>query len=452
MSDNQVFRLKIIDSDETKSWSFNYNFETTTNSQQIESFAQDLLKLSADWLDYCLTTLKLSPRLAFAGNAMVNQIIKKRLTPELQDISVSHEISDRTENGQTIYSYIFDRQDIPLVTNKLKDIFRMERASEALSRSQLSSIISEFEFFVLRLMKLTSKYEPSQFLNNDDTIKLGELIGKNSIEIVISERIEKKLKDEMRGSHDSIIRWVASTMDMGDLSTVLKSKFYIDFMEACQRRHILAHNGGVVNETYIEKCLSFGVDAKTLPKLGESIRIDPSYLKRISGRCFLLGLFLLHIKVQKLGENERLASLENLLGVSHDFLLARQTKMCIRVLDFAEQQKKTIPTNFKLFFGINRALAELYDPNKGRDQQLQSAKNILEKYDWSVTTPTLDLALACVNRDFENILELARKANLAGLDYVSASTFVVFTEARKVDGFMDCFPRKPLEISFSPSE
>lgn len=450
MSDDPLFRLRITEDEEKGSWSFDYNFHLQSHSEGISETGASLLNLSDDWLDYCLASLRVSPRLVFFGSAVVQDVINRRLIPDLDSISIARELNVCSESERKEHSYVFDEQDLQAVEKKLQDLFRLERASDSISRSQLSSVIAEFEFFIVRMAKTLAKVESKRYLNGAETVTVAELLAAETPESIIAKKVEKKIRDEMRGSHDEIIKWMVEVMDLGDLSSITKSPLYADFMEACQRRHILAHNGGVVNSQYVDKCLEFGVKARDIPGLGEKIRISSRYLKRTSGRAFMLGLFMLHIKVQKLGEEDRIASLLNLLSASHDFLVAKQTKMCVRVLDFAEQQKKPIPMRIRLSFGINRALAELFDPNKSPDDQLSSAKKVLDKYDWSVTTPLFDLALACVRREFEGLIDLAQKAQQAGLDHIDASTFVVFSEARKVPGFMDCFPRKPLKIPFSP--
>ncbi|WP_408592869.1 hypothetical protein ACIPCF_15075 [Paracoccus marcusii] len=259
--------------------------------------------------------------------------------------------------------------------------------------------------------------------------------------------MRKKIRDEMRGSHDAVIKWIVDVLEIGDIKPITGSIYYKDFMEACQRRHILAHNGGIVNEQYISKCGEYKIPPSQLASKGAKVDMTPEYLRRVTGRAFILGLFLIHMKVQKISENDRIASLESLLEVNHEFLVHEQTMMCVRVLDFAESRIDGVPANLRLCFAINRALAALHDPKITEDEQTKAAKEVLAKYDWSVTTPVFDLALACVRRDFTNLLPLARSAYSAGLGFISASTFIVFKEARKIEGFMDCFPKRPLQLS-----
>jgi len=224
-----------------------------------------------------------------------------------------------------------------------------------------------------------------------------------------------------------------------------KSSPYKIFMEGCQRRHIFAHNGGIVNDQYTSNCVDEGIPLAEIPALGTKISITPEYLNMVAGNSYLLGLFIIQMAIQKLGDNEKKVSMVDLLSISHDFLLIGQIAVCRQVLDFAEYQKD-ISTDLKLMFGINRSLCCLLDKTKSTAEQNSGVREILMKYDWSVTTPVFDLALACVRREFQDILSLARKAYSSGLDYLSASIFIVFAEARKIDGFMNCFPKKLVMI------
>jgi len=79
-------------------------------------------------------------------------------------------------------------------------------------------------------------------------------------------------------------------------------------------------------------------------------------------------------------------------------------------------------------------------------EQLSKAESVLDCYDWPIVTPTFELALACIRRQYDNIIPLAKAAADFGLSYNEVKTYVVFREARKQKEFMDCFPRTLLGI------
>lgn len=444
---DEVLRIKIQRKTDIPGWIVSRNFNTSANDKGASSIAKDLLGLSREWTKYCIATQVHSSNMSFIGSAVASNLIEDDLMSYLKDISVSHELCPEESTDGETYSFIIRNDDAAAALKRMEEPIDIYRATQSVARAQLTSIIAEFEYFCIRMVKIFANNDPKKFLHQDTQVPLGRLISGESVEEIISTEVEKRIRNEMRGSHSAIIEWLVEQLELGSTDKIMENKYYRDFMECCQRRHLFVHNGGIVNKQYLENCVAAGFRSDNLPDIDSEASISPSYLQRASGRCFLNGLYILHMAVQKIGKKEQQESLSELLSASHEFLLNKQTKMCTRVIDFAEFNQKHMDSDVKLYFGVNRALAQLFDPNKSPEEQNKSARLALSKYDWSLTPPRLNLALACVKRDFSDIHALAKKAFEDGIDFHSASTFAVFSEAREVEGFMECFPKSPLMIS-----
>jgi hypothetical protein len=445
-----MLRVSITDDEKNSTYLVGKNFGPPPET--ASDLAKNLLDLSKEWTSICIANVGVSSSLAFVGDALLEGYIKNSLIPFLTEVAIGREEIQDKEGGKTIFSFVIDAQDAAIVSDRMEEVDGLDHASNSKSQAHLGSIISDFEFFLLRIATEFSKANPNRFIQMDEKITVGEVFSAGSIDAIIASKIDKKIRGEMRGSHDGIIKWLHSTLELGSFEQIKESPYLKDFLECCQRRHLFTHNGGVVNETYLSKCDECGLQASSLPKLGDKLSVTQKYLRRASGRAYLLGLFILHMAIQKLGEEEKQASLRDLLSISHDLLSSGNTKLAERVINFTESSKANLSNELKLSFGINRALAKLHDPNLDCDEQNEAVAKVLDNYDWSIVTPTFALALACVRRDFDDILSLARNANLDGLTYTSARTFFVFKEARKIDGFMECFPRRPLALSSNCSD
>lgn len=441
----ELLRVSIIDDKKNSSWLVGKNFGLPDPTDS--KIANELISLSREWTSLCIANIGVSSSLAFVGNAYVEDYITKSLIPFLKDVSIGREEVHDEVDEKVTYSFIIDQQDAGVVSDRLETVGGLDHASNSASQSHLGAIISDFEFFILRIAVEFSKKNPQSFLDMDGQISIGEILSAGDIDAILSSRIDKRIRGEMRGSHHDILKWLHQTLRLGSFDEVEKSPYFRDFMEACQRRHLFTHNGGVVNELYLQKCKDFGIPEKELPKNGDKLTVTRKYLRRTCGRSYLLGLFIIHMAIQKLGADEREASLNELLGISHDLLRSGNTKLAARVVDFAEGAKKPITADLKMKLAINKALSKLHDPSLNEDQQNEGAAKVLDEYDWSVTTPIFDLALACIKREFFDVIPLAKKACEAGLSYESARTFFVFKEARVVEGFMECFPRKAIQIA-----
>jgi hypothetical protein len=311
----------------------------------------------------------------------------------------------------------------------------------------LSAVVAEFDYLVFRSLNAVGRDFPELLVPDDEKIDIGFLRSGKSFEEWQSSRIQAAVEGKLRESHKKIVEWVLTEIaGLRDLSPVLKSPFFKEFLEICQRRHLLIHNGGTVNADYLKHCQEAGIEAKSLPALGQTLDVDSLYLRRSAARVYLIGAFTMYLVAQNKYPKHKTIAHRMLLSASHDFLHAGMTKMADRLIEFAEFNSKTFDQDLKLKFGINKALAKLFEPDVEEATQTQNAIEVLSNYDWSVTTPVFDLALACVKRDFSQLIPLAKAAYAAGLTYREVRCDVVFKEAREREGFMQCLPKSNLLI------
>lgn len=425
----------------------NVNFRLSTSGvKDVPNGLKALFATLEDWTSFCIASIQHMPIMSSAGHYVVDANVREDLIAHLKEESISHEEIDLDEAGERRrYSFIIHEDDVEYIASKLSGTSQMIKAARAIQRSNLSALIAEFDFLVYRSLNAIGVDFPEIFVPDDEKIEIGKLRSGKKIEEWQSEKIKSSIERKLRESHKEIVEWILREVaKLSDLSVVNKSPFFRDFLEICQRRHLLIHNGGIVNNDYLARCQEAGIDKKTLPALGESVDVDLRYLKRSAARVYLVGAFSMYLVAQKAYPEHKLIAHRMLLSASHDFLHAGMTKMAERIIEFAEHSKSSFDQDLRLKFAINKALAKLYDPEADEAKQTSNAKLVLSNYDWSVTTPIFDLALACVRREFENLIPLAKAAFSAGLTYRQVRYYVVFREARLREGFMECFPKSSL--------
>lgn len=413
--------------------------------------AQRLLELADDWTSFGVATLQFVPSMSSAGFMFLDFRVEEELFIFLKKMSISKEESEDPDSGDAIYSFIIHEDDLNHVCKKMETTTQMIRAASAVNRSAIGLLMAEFDYFMVRLLEICSEIQPKSFYNDSDKFTLGEINSFGGIDTFIKSRIQKTIQDKGREGHVSVIDWIFSEFNLSQTQDFKSTDTFKKFAEACQRRHILMHNGGIINELYLQNCSRVGIDESELGKIGDLVEIDQRYIKSATARVYETGFYIIHILFQKTFSKSCVAAYINLLTTSHSFLEGGFTKMARRVCDFAEKSEKKFTNELRLKFGINRALSYLFDPSLTEEQQNLEARKILQKYDWSVTTPLFKLALTCVNRDFSDLIETAKAAAADGLNYTEARTWVVFREAREIDGFLACFPRSPLQIA-GPSD
>ncbi|WP_037310566.1 hypothetical protein [Ruegeria halocynthiae] len=426
--------------------SFSLNFGKSYSTVQNEEL-ENLLKLCDDWTAFAISFLDFIPLLTAVGYFQVDQNLDSEVVDYLRSVAISHEENLGEADDESELSFIIHEDSLEFVTSRLKTTRHMLRAAKTLRKSVLGSLISEFDFLLLRFLEICAVSHPEKFVDFGEQVTLGEIKDYQTIQELVEERARKKISMKLRESHTDVIDWVMRTFSItSDLTGHKSDQIFRDFIEVCQRRHLIAHNGGIVNELYLNNCQRAGLKSDALPNIGEEVKLDGSYLRKSATRVYLTGYYILQMYMQKYFRNDFDEISGNMLGTSHDFLVNGYTKICQRICEFAEKSSKKLDNETKLSIAVNRALCELHDPKKNSDEQLAAANGVLKDYDWSVTTPVFDLALACVRRDFSRILELAVLAEKAGVKYDEARTWAVFKEAREIDGFLDCFPASPLQI------
>lgn len=428
------------------------NFDMVAHGfSELPNGVKSVFSILDDWTSYCIASISHMPYMSEFGHYIVDRTIRDDIISFLEKNSVARERVGDSEiddlQNKERYSFIIHEEDVAQVAAKLATTTHLMKATLAIQRSNLSALIAEFDYLVMRLLAGVVHDCPEILIADDEALNVGYLRNGGTFLSWQQEQVEKRVSQKLRESHDEIVKWILKDLaKLSDLSEVSKSPFYIDFLEICQRRHLFIHNGGVVNKTYLERCKAAGVKVDSLPVEGALLHVDGDYVRSAAARVYLVGAFVISIVVQRVYPQYSDISYRSLLSASHDFLLADMTKMAERIIDFAEKRSVKFDNDLKLKFAVNRALAKLFEPNVDREKQTENAKKVLLKYDWSVTTPKFELALACIRRDFTNIIDLAKKASASGLGYQDASHFCVFREAREIEGFMDCFPRAPLMI------
>lgn len=452
VSKDAEFLPRVIFETSENSSSLHINFKlSTSGATDIPDGLQDLFSALEDWTAHCIASIQHMPVLSSIGHYVVDKEVHTKLLKYLKGESISYEEIDLDEKGgKRRYSFILHDDDVNYVAAELSQTTHMIKAARAIQRSNLSALVAEFDYLVFRSLNAVCRDFPQFVVPDDEKVDVGYLRSGRSFVDWQSERVQKAVERKLFESHSDIIKWILTDIaKLQDGSAVEKSPFFKDFIEVCQRRHLLIHNGGIVNSEYVRKCVEAGISRESLPRIGDQLDVDVEYLRRAAARVYLVGAFTMFLVAQRVYPSHNNVAYRMLLSASHDFLLAGMTKLAERIIDFAEYNSKNFDNDLKLKFAINKALSKLLDPGLDRDNQTELAKKVLDRYDWSVTTPIFDLALACVKREFSNVIPLARAASAAGLSYREVRSFVVFKEARDIDGFMECFPKTMLLIEKS---
>ncbi len=266
--------------------------------------------LSDSWVSVAIGFFEIVPELSkrnleYVGAEPTNRIIAllKQLSVDLQEI--------KTPEGRIDREFSIPRDDLTLLLKTVGGSTPSLRAAHTMTRSSLLALLSEYENSVSELIRNLARLQPSSLIGDDEAVTISDIEQYSSFDELMVDLIDQKVTDLLQGnSHQQTLEWLEKKFGVNLTSN---KELIAEFVEVCQRRHLLAHAGGIVNKKYLRICKDYGLAPKDLPDLGELLSVDRRYLRRATARVFLVGYFTLHILWQKLIPHEREESLGEIL-------------------------------------------------------------------------------------------------------------------------------------------
>lgn len=411
--------------------------------------ARKLNRIGRNWTSVSIGFFEIVPELTQRNVSHLREGRTARLLEAARIVAV-HETERETEEGERCIEFRVPILDSGLIFKTIGKSIQDARIAQILFRSALGALVSEYESYMGNMIRAIVRIDPRIVIPDDSTVEIREIENFASFDEFMEDLIESRVEQLLQSkSHLQTLKWLEEKFDVNLTSD---GELISEFVEICQRRHLLAHAGGVVNKRYRKLCIDHGCDERNLPELNTEVKVDRQYLRRATARLFVLGFFTLHMLWQKLLPKHAEESRDLILSSSHDFLESDLTKMARRVCEFALKSNRHIQARTKAYLTINLAQSFLFDPSIEEEHRNNRVEAALRKHDWSMTTPTVDLALACLRREYGNLRELTVRACEEGLDFEAGMTWSIFREVREMPDF--CEPinehRRPKNLKELP--
>lgn len=434
MPENDAFSIKLerLKDDRVRISFVGERLDDVVESE-ANQIASALAALSGNWTSTAVSFLEVAPVLSdmgyfFHDQGFENYTVKFIKANALE--SQEEELEDRT-----IETFKLPKHCLPHLKKSLNKSAQIGKTAITLGRSALSALISEYEAFLALVLTEISKLQPDAFVNAGTEIPFDRLNDAQSIaelrSEVISQEVDKVLHEN---SHLQVLHWIEKAFGVNLTSD---KKLIAEFVEICQRRHIVMHNGAIVNHRYLRICREAGFPESDLPELGETVQVSRHYLRRATARVYMVGFFTLHILWQKILHSHKQQSFDALVAASHDFLENDLTKMARRVCKFLLDSKSHPPDLQHAYACINEAQSFLYDDKLDEDEIRRGIDSALSRRDWTIASATIRLAIACLHRDWVKASELVPIAKADGLGYLEVCSWNIFREAWQESNFVE---------------
>jgi hypothetical protein len=307
-----------------------------------------------------------------------------------------------------------------------------ELARMLMPRSLLVSLVSQYDAYLGRLLRVVFLQKPDILNGSDKKLSFESLNSFSSIDEAKEYILEKEIESILRSSHSEQFRWMEKTFEI-PLKKGLES--WPRFMEITERRNLFVHTDGVVSSQYISVCSQNKCILEENITEGKILNVPQEYFEEAHATIYEIGVKLGHVLWRKLLPEDRENADTHLTNLSFDLIDRGKYALAIRILDFAcEEIKKFSNELHQLTFIVNRAQAYKWNGDHNRCSQ------IMKSVDWTAKGDQFRLADAVLSENWEFAAQVMRRIGRSdSVDQTAYRDWPLFSDWRKQDDFLKAY-------------
>lgn len=285
----------------------------------------------------------------------------------------------------------------------LKELIKVTKKSPSHSNllrvGALTTLLSIFENLFSELIRFFYYKYPNALPSDARVLTLTELKAMGSIEEAEIFITSKEVESILRGSFEDQIAFFEKKIkiDISSLSNMMDS-----LTEIFQRRNLLVHNGGIVNNIYLNKVIK-DLSDKYNAKLGLPLKVTESYLLESIDIILLTGLLISQLCWRKWQKEEKEKADDIVLDILYDALIDENYELNISISKFFSCIEFSSDYICKVA-SINVAIA-LKQLNR-----INEMENLLAALDWSSASLKFEIALKALRNQTVELVDLIPKA------------------------------------------
>jgi hypothetical protein len=336
------------------------------------------------------------------------------------------EIED--ENGEKSVSMNYE--ELKIFEQLSKNSLISQLASKIIPQSLFVSLISQYDAFLNRLLKILFNIRPEYINNSERELTFSQLVEFDSIDSAREYIIEKEVECVLRKSHSEHFDYLEKK-----LGIPLRKNLPIwqTFIEITERRNLYVHCDGIVSSQYLKVCKDNKCNIDEI-ELNQILYVEPKYFEDAYKCLYELATKLTHTIWRKLIKEDMKDADRKLNDICYDLINTKDFELADILLDFACKQDYHFNDSSKNVFIVNKALSQYLQDKK------ENAKEIIESKDWSASSDDFKLAHLILTDSKEDSYELMKKIGKNGeVDKENYKTWPLFSHLRKEEKFKDTF-------------
>ena len=268
-----------------------------------------------------------------------------------------------------------------------------------LRRSCLVSLASFFELLESDLIQAFYFRFPNALGKPEERmISLSAIRDFSNLELIESYFVQKEASSVLQEGINKQISYFKDRLSI-DIKTI--SEYREILTEFSQRRNLLVHNDGVVNDHYLNKVSGKYVKEKGIVK-GLPLNVSDTYLKESIDTIYFVGFTLFQLCWRKFSIEEQQQA-DNLFIETMVDLLNQKRYELVKKLTTVSQTIK-VSKSAREIISINHAIA-LRDTN-----EKQKARQFIKDLDYSQSPLRMKIAVFAIKEEYEAVYELLRLA------------------------------------------
>lgn len=328
---------------------------------------------------------------------------------------------------ETLISKLESEEYEEKIIKVANDVKITREQSDHLYESSLISLITYFELLINNLIKEYSEINQYMLGINEKKLSYDELLKLGSVDDALNYIKDKEIEKLMYMGFKNWMHFLDTKI--GIKAELIKEKIE-EVNEIINKRHLLIHNGGIINATFLKN-----VDNKLIldMKIGDRIIIEEKYIldsiELIKRYGTIISLHIWKSAEKKSELRESFLAQHSLKFIEKgEYLIARDLLLFVEKEPCDEESKLISKINYWQTFKWNN--------------EFDKVRKEIERFDFSAKSKKFQLCkLVLLDQHEEFIDEIIDKGLPEGITTESLNTWPLFRKLRKTKRFKELLKR-----------
>lgn len=200
-------------------------------------------------------------------------------TPPLADVFVPYLASNGRIVEETEERHIYELEINKFVEfQNLQDLLEMaQKSARELPRMLMTGLISSLDYHLAAIYRIIIGARPHIVFESDKKISAADILALASLDDFKTRLIEQEVESVSRRPFEDQVKWVEKLIGLDSIKKTFER--WPELIEVMERRNLFVHNGGFVNERYIDNINRNGNSIEGL-KVGDELHVTRVYYNK----------------------------------------------------------------------------------------------------------------------------------------------------------------------------